>query len=223
VSDTPSILPLGEGAWTVTLGDRVDARIHRQVISLVERIVDAGLPDVVEIVPAYAAVTVFFDPGSTDAEDLRKALATLAARPTSHPAVHPSSNQPSSARLVTIPVRYDGPDLAGVSTETGLPRDEVIRRHSAPEYRVYLLGFAPGFAYLGNLDPSLVLPRRATPRTRVPAGAVAIAGAQTAVYPLATPGGWHLIGSTSLLMFDPAREPAALLAAGDRVRFEPLS
>jgi inhibitor of KinA len=218
VSGAPSILPLGEGAWTVTLGDRVDAAIHRQVIGLAGRIVDAELPGVVEIVPAYAAVTVFFDPGSADADDLRDTLTTLAAQPTNRPAV-----QPSSARLVTIPVRYDGPDLDAVSTETGLPRDEVIHRHSAPEYRVYLLGFAPGFAYLGDLDPALVLPRRATPRSRVPAGSVAIAGAQTAVYPLATPGGWHLIGSTSLLMFDPAREPAALLAAGDRVRFEPLS
>jgi KipI family sensor histidine kinase inhibitor len=217
VSGTPSILPLGEGAWTVTLGDRVDGAIHRQVIGLAGRIADAGVPGVIEIVPAYAAVTVFFDPGWADADALRETLAALAAQPTGRPAVQPSS------RLVTIPVRYDGPDLADVSTETGLPRDDVIRRHSAPEYRVYLLGFAPGFAYLGDLDPTLVLPRRGTPRTRVPAGSVAIAGAQTAVYPLATPGGWHLIGSTSLRMFDPAREPAALLAAGDRVRFEPLS
>ena len=218
MSGTPSILPLGEGAWTVTLGDRVDAAIHRQVIGLAGRIADAELPGVVEIVPAYAAVTVFFDPASAGADDLRKTLAALAAQPTNRAAV-----QPSTARSVTIPVRYDGPDLAAVARETGLSRDEVIRRHSAPEYQVYLLGFAPGFAYLGDLDPALVLPRRATPRTRVPAGSVAIAGAQTAVYPLATPGGWHLIGTTSLLMFDPAREPAAVLAAGDRVRFEPLA
>ncbi|HEV8198267.1 MAG TPA: 5-oxoprolinase subunit PxpB, partial [Gemmatimonadales bacterium] len=127
---------------------------------------------------------------------------------------------PSSSTLVTIPVRYDGPDLAYVARETGLTEREVIRLHAEPEYRVYLLGFAPGFAYLGDLDPALVLPRRSAPRLRVPAGAVAIGGAQTGVYPLATPGGWHLIGSTSLKMFDPAREPAALLRAGDRVRFQ---
>ena len=96
------------------------------------------------------------------------------------------------------------------------------RRHSGREYTVYLLGFAPGFAYLGDLDPALVLPRRPAPRTRVPAGSVAIAGSQTGVYPLTTPGGWHLIGSTTTRMFDPAREPAALLRAGDRVRFEPI-
>jgi KipI family sensor histidine kinase inhibitor len=223
VSGPPSILPLGEGAWTVTLGDRVDAAIHRQVIGLAGRIADAALSGVVEIVPAYAAVTVFFDPATVDAEALRSRLGGLAGEGSNQPAVQPSGDQPSSVRLVTIPVRYDGPDLEPVSTATGLSRDEVIRRHSAPEYRVYLLGFAPGFAYLGDLDPALVLPRRGTPRTRVPAGSVAIAGAQTGVYPLATPGGWHLIGSTSFLMFDPAREPAALLAAGDRVRFEALT
>ena len=97
----------------------------------------------------------------------------------------------------------------------------MIRRHTAPEYYVYVLGFAPGWAYLGDLDPALALPRRPTPRTRVPAGSVAIAGVQTGVYPLATPGGWHLIGNTSLRMFDPTRDPAALLRVGDRVRFEP--
>ena len=98
----------------------------------------------------------------------------------------------------------------------------MIRHHSEPDYLVYLLGFAPGFAYLGDLHPALVLPRRASPRTRVPAGSVAIAGGQTGVYPLTTPGGWHLLGSTSVSMFDPAREPAALLKAGDRVCFEPV-
>ena len=222
MSFTPSILPLGEGAWTVALGDRVDRALHREVIGLAQQIAAADLPGVLEIVPAYAAVTVFFDPGSAVADGLRDSLAALVGRSRDSDAILPTGEQPSRARLVTIPVRYDGPDLDAVSRDTGLSRDEVIGRHSAPEYRVYLLGFAPGFAYLGDLDPALFLPRRGTPRTRVPAGSVAMAGAQTAVYPLATPGGWHLIGSTSVLMFDPAREPAALLEPGDRVRFEPL-
>jgi KipI family sensor histidine kinase inhibitor len=222
MNQTPSILPLGEGAWTVTLGDRVDPAIHRQVIALAARIEEADVPGVIETVPAYATVTVFFDPATADADALRATLASL-ADPTHRPPVQALTHQPSDGRLVTVPVRYDGPDLDAVAQASGLPRDEVVRRHSTPEYRVYLLGFAPGFAYLGDLDPALVLPRRGTPRTRVPAGSVAIAGAQTAVYPLPTPGGWHLIGSTSLRMFDPARRPAALLAAGDRVRFEPLA
>lgn len=231
--DPGAILPLGEAAWTVLLGDRVDAAIHERVTALAAAIEAERLPGVLEIVPAYAAVTVFFDPIGTDAEGLRERLAALARErmpgrnafpPSSGPSGPPSPVHPAGARdgrpLLVIPVSYDGPDLDDVASRTGLSRDEVIRRHSAPEYRVYLLGFAPGFAYLGDLDPSLVLPRRSAPRTRIPAGSVAIAGEQTGVYPLATPGGWHLIGSTPLAMFDPAREPAVLLRVGDRVRFE---
>jgi KipI family sensor histidine kinase inhibitor len=123
---------------------------------------------------------------------------------------------------LVIPVVYDGADLAYVSQQTGLSRESVTRMHAEREYLVYMLGFVPGFAYLGDLHPALVIPRRASPRTRVPAGSVAIAGAQTAVYPLTTPGGWHLIGSTPLGLFDPERNPPALLAPGARVRFEPV-
>lgn len=215
-SPAPAIHPLGEAAWAVVLGDRVDAAIHARVTALARRLGHARLEGVIEIVPAYATVTVFFDPARS-ARDLEQRIAEVAAVPPG-PAVE--SGPPRSP--VVIPVRYDGPDLAEVAARTGLSREEVIERHSAPVYRVYLLGFAPGWAYLGDLDPKLILPRRAEPRTRVPAGSVAIAGAQTGVYPLATPGGWHLIGSTTLRMFDPARTPPALLNAGDRVRFQPI-
>jgi len=213
----PQVVPLGDAAWTVVLGESVDLELHRRVTVLAERIRTEAVAGVLEIVPAYAAVTFFFDPVTADPDALRERLLELAedGLPASALPV------PSSSTLVTIPVRYDGPDLAFVARETGLTEREVIRLHAEPEYRVYLLGFAPGFAYLGDLDSALVLPRRSAPRLRVPAGAVAIGGAQTGVYPLATPGGWHLIGSTSLKMFDPAREPAALLRAGDRVRFQP--
>jgi KipI family sensor histidine kinase inhibitor len=214
----PPVLPLGEAAWTVALGDTVDLALHRRVTDLAERIGAADFVGVIEIVPAYAAVTVFFDPLIADANALRETLAQLAATTSDIPSARPPDHPTD---LITIPVRYDGPDLAHVAKETGLSEAEVIRRHAEPEYRVYLLGFAPGFAYLGDLDPALVLPRRNAPRTQVPAGTVAIGGAQTGVYPLATPGGWHLIGTTSLKMFDPAREPAALLRVGDRVRFQP--
>jgi len=121
--------------------------------------------------------------------------------------------------LIEIPVRYDGPDLAEVAEWTGLTQDELIEKHCSRTYRAYMTGFAPGFTYLGDLDEALVLPRRTSPRVRVPAGSVAIAGAQTAVYPLVTPGGWHLIGTTSMAMFDPARDPPARVRAGDSVRF----
>lgn len=216
----PAVLPLGEAAWTVVLGDTVDRELHRRVTDLAGRIRAAELPQVVEIVPAYAAVTVFFDPLAGNADALRESLTQLAA---TIPVLPPSRppDFPSVGRLITIPVRYDGPDLAQVARDTGLSEGEVVRRHTEPEYLVYLLGFAPGWAYLGDLDPALVLPRRPSPRVRVPAGSVAIAGTQTGVYPLATPGGWHLIGSTTLTMFDPSREPPALLRVGDRVRFQP--
>jgi KipI family sensor histidine kinase inhibitor len=120
-----------------------------------------------------------------------------------------------------IPTRYDGPDLDEVARMSGLTTDEVVRLHSAAAYRVFFLGFMPGFAYCGVLDPRIVAPRLPSPRTRVPAGSVAVADGQTSVYPFASPGGWRLIGSTDLVMFDPAREPAALLRAGDVVRFVP--
>jgi KipI family sensor histidine kinase inhibitor len=129
-------------------------------------------------------------------------------------------------RLVTIPVRYggdDGPDLEDVARRTGLEPRQVIERHAGAVYEVRFLGFTPGFAYLGPLDPSLVCPRLDRPRRSVPAGSVAIAADQTAVYPASTPGGWRLIGRTEAVLFDAARDPMSLLSIGDRVRFEPLS
>jgi KipI family sensor histidine kinase inhibitor len=212
----PDVVPLGESAWTVVLGDRVDRAIHEWVLALAQAIGATVLPGIGDIVPGYATVTVFFTP-SANPELLRVVLLELAdaTRTVRPPAAGPSGRPP-----VVIPTRYDGPDLEEVAARTGLTREDVIRRHAGREYEVYLLGFAPGFAYLGELDPALALPRRSSPRTRVPAGSVAIAGAQTAVYPLATPGGWHLIGRTDLRLFDPRRDPPALLAPGDRVRFE---
>jgi KipI family sensor histidine kinase inhibitor len=199
----------------MVLGDSVDRETHRQVTELAGRIQAARIPGIIELVPAYAALTVFFE---GEGEAVRRSLAAVAEAGS----LRGAGGAAPTGALHTIPVTYAGPDLDDVALATGLSIAEVIRRHSSREYVVYLLGFAPGFAYLGDLDPSLVLPRRPAPRTRVPAGSVAIAGSQTGVYPLTTPGGWHLIGSTTTRMFDPAREPAALLRAGDRVRFEPI-
>jgi KipI family sensor histidine kinase inhibitor len=131
----------------------------------------------------------------------------------------------SDAQTLEIPVRYggrDGPDLEQVAASLGLSPQEVVRRHAAPSYRIFVLGFAPGFAYLGPLPPELRLPRRAEVRQRVPAGSVAIAGEQTAVYPFETPGGWHILGRTELVLWDPAADPPALLRPGGRVRFAPV-
>lgn len=207
-------VPLGDRALLLRFGEQVDAATHRQVTAAREAIAAAQPHGVLELVPAYTTLAAWFDPTKRRHMELAEELTALAegARPVSA----------SDARTWVIPVRYDGPDLAAVAQQTGLTTEDVIRRHAAPTYTVYLLGFVPGFGYLGDLDPSLVLPRRSSPRQRVPAGSVAIAGAQTAVYPLETPGGWHLIGRTELVMFDATRQPAALLTAGDRVRFEPI-
>jgi KipI family sensor histidine kinase inhibitor len=163
-------------------------------------------------VPAYTTLSVFYDAQRHDYGDVASTVSTLM-----HDLV---PDQRAAGRQVVIPVTYDGPDLAEVARRTGLTEAEVVTRHSGRVYDVYLVGFAPGWAYLGELDPSLVLPRRPAPRPRVPAGSVAIANAQTGVYPFAIPGGWHLIGRTDTVMFDPTRPSPALLEVGDRVRFE---
>jgi KipI family sensor histidine kinase inhibitor len=210
----PRVHPLGDGALTLTLGDSVGAETNARVHAAAFAIRRAAHPSVRDVVPAYAAVSVFYDPLHTD-------YAGIAARLLAAVELAEDFEAPAEGRTVEIPVRYDGPDLADVARATGLGEAEVVARHSSAEYRVYLLGFVPGFAYLGELDPALRLPRRESPRTRVPAGSVAIAGAQTAVYPLPTPGGWHLIGRTDAPMWDVRRDPPALLAVGDRVRFVP--
>lgn len=170
-------------------------------------------PHVLEVVPGMNNLTLVFDPLAADrdalAEQLRAAWDT-------------AGDAPAPDREVEIPVRYGGtygPDLDVVAAHTGLSAQEVIERHAQAEYVVFFLGFQPGFAYLGGLDHALHTPRRAEPRVEVPAGSVGIGGAQTGIYPAASPGGWQLIGRTTVSLFDPARTPPALLQPGDRVRF----
>lgn len=218
-SHLPSITPLGDAALLLTFGHAVDRALAARVRSAAERIRSAHHAGVTDVVPAYTTVAVYFDPAHTS---MRALTATLAGVCAENPGDVTGAEPAMTARMIEIPVWYDGADIGDVAVATGLSVREVIERHSAPSYYAYLLGFVPGFAYLGDLDPALVLPRRVNPRQRVPAGAVAIAGAQTAVYPLSTPGGWHLIGSTRAIMFDPSREPPTLIGAGDRVRFVPV-
>ncbi|MGA6167341.1 5-oxoprolinase subunit B family protein [Amycolatopsis magusensis] len=162
-----------------------------------------------EVVPAARTVLVRFDPGRTTFERL---VEQLSGRPPEPP---PSQ----CGDELVVPVRYDGEDLAEVASATGLTEAEVVERHTGAEYRVAFCGFAPGFGYLTGLDPLLHLPRRSSPRVRVPAGAVAVAGEYAAVYPHPSPGGWHLLGHTSLAVWDTEREPPNLLAPGTTVRF----
>ncbi len=173
----------------------------------------AGIMGVTDIVPSYAAVGVHYDPIMIGFADLVERIeATIAAD------AAPLGERSEGTRH-EIPVRYDGEDLEEVARRTQLTLDEVIAIHSEREYHVYVIGFVPGFAYLGPLDERLALPRRESPRKRVPAGSVAIADQQTGIYPSSTPGGWHLIGSTDVVLFDQRQQPPARLKAGDRVRF----
>lgn len=204
-------LLLHVGAKTPPIDDATNARVHR----LAARIRAAAPAWLRDLVPAYASLAVFFDPDAIDACDVERWLdarladddgATVAAAP----------------RCIDIPVVYGGDfgeDLDSAAAELGLSPATLAERHAAGLYTVAMIGFAPGFPYLSGLDPALALPRLATPRTRVPAGSVAIGGAQTGLYPRESPGGWRLIGRTPLRLFDPTRAAPSLLAPGDRVRF----
>ena len=211
----------GEAALLVILGDRVDAtvnaRVHRLAVALGSQAREEnGLQ---APVPAYASLLVPFDPLVIDEVAVREAIAV---------ALQPGEgvvSDPAVDAVAQVPVRYggeDGPDLAEVAARTGFSEADVVRLHAGVEYRVFCLGFVPGFPYLGLVPERLALPRRATPRLHVPAGSVAIAGRQTGIYPTDTPGGWHLIGRTDLTMWDPRRDPPPLLEPGSRVRFVPV-
>ncbi|WP_243766893.1 5-oxoprolinase subunit PxpB [Streptomyces sp. GC420] len=201
-------MPVGEHALLVeTVSGEAAGALHAE---LLRRRAAGTLPGVREIVPA--ARTVLLD-GLEDPGRLAEELSRWRVPPP----------RPRSAAVVEIPVRYDGPDLAVVADLWGVTAQEVARVHSAAEFRVAFCGFAPGFGYLTGLPERYAVPRRATPRTSVPAGSVALAGPYTGVYPRSSPGGWQLIGTTETVLWDQDREPAALLSPGTRVRFVPLS
>lgn len=211
MNDEPQITPLGDDALLVSFAQSATWATGMRVRAVADHIRDSRLAYVTDVVPAYTTLAVYYDGDAVTFEVIASAISDALRE-------NPAQTTVSS-QSVEIPVVYDGPDLAEVAGRSGLTVDDVIAKHCSRAYRVYLLGFAPGFAYLGDLDAALILPRRSVPRVRVPAGSVAIAGAQTAVYPLETPGGWHLIGTTSTVMFDARRDPPALLRAGDTVRF----
>jgi KipI family sensor histidine kinase inhibitor len=174
-------------------------------------IVTAAYDEVVEVVPGWQTVLVVFA-GPTDVKAVTKAIGGLEPAP-----------EVRKATTLVIEVRYDGPDLAEVATHAGMTSTEVVQRHTAPTYTVAFLGFQPGFPYLAGMDPSLRTPRKTTPRTSVPTGAVGIADDVTGIYPQSSPGGWQLIGHTDVVLFDASADPPALLAPGDRVRFVAVS
>ena len=214
---------LGDRALRITLGQHIDPAVNRQVHQLAGVLRASGLPGLEDLVPAYATLTVHYDPAAWSRDGLPPFAALEAA--VQHLWRGAAAGVLPAPRQIEIPVCYGGeagPDLAEVAQLCGLAQAEVIRRHTAPEYLVYLLGFAPGFSYLGGLDPTIAAPRRGTPRLKVPAGSVGIAGLQTGIYPMATPGGWQIIGRTPRLLFNPAQEDPCLLRPGDLLRFVPV-
>ncbi len=213
----PKFTPLGELGLIVTLDETPGAGGRDEIARLHAKLRAAPFPGFLEAVPGATSLTVYADPlrwGPAELEaELRRRLSDQS---------EPSASTP---RLHELPVCYEGngaPDLAWVARHSGLSEREVVELHAGAEYLIELIGFAPGFAYLSGLDPRLHLPRRAAPRVRVPAGAVALAGGRTGVYPFAMPGGWHIIGRTNAALFNPRRDPPSLLRGGDKVRFVPV-
>lgn len=204
--------PLGDTAVLAELGTKLDTALNARAIALAAALKKRR--DVRQAVAGHASVTVQFDPDQITHEAMAAAIKRLATK-------RPPLDEPG--RLHRIPVVYDGPDLYAVAMQLRLTTHQVIELHGRPIYRVFLVGFVPGWAYLGPLADELALPRRPVPRTQVPAGSVAIAGHQTGIYPLPSPGGWHLIGRTSVKLFLPDSDPPSLFRAGDRVRFFSVS
>ncbi len=214
----PRILHAGDSCVTVEFGSSISLEINGRVQELRRLLAERALPGVRELVPTYRSLSVFFDPAEVDVGKFIPVLESLAA----------STNEKAApgGKVVVVPVCYGGefgPDMANVAAHNGLSEDEVVRLHTEPDYYCYMLGFTPGFSYLGGMNEKIATPRLENPRTLIPAGSVGIAGSQTGIYPIDSPGGWQLIGRTPLKLFDPLREPPTLLDAGLWVRFESIS
>jgi inhibitor of KinA len=210
-------LVAGDRGLMVEFGDRIDPAINARVRSLDSSLRRRPVRGVIETIPTYRSLAVVYDPLETDFE-------TLLERVRSRVEQGVEATEPPS-RLVTVPACYggeQGPDIAFVAERGRMTVPQVIEIHSAAEYLVYMIGFTPGFPYLGGLDERLAAPRLEIPRKLVPAGSVGIAGNQTGIYPMESPGGWRLIARTPLRLFDPGRQNPVLLGSGDRVRFKPI-
>jgi inhibitor of KinA len=209
-------LSAGDRALVVEFGDRADRALSERVLRL-DAVIRANAPNgLVETVPTFRSLMVYYDPLVTGHTELEQAITSLLDR---------GDNPGAHTTLWRVPACYEGkyaPDLAEVAQLTRLTPAEVVTLHSSTRFHVYMLGFLPGFPYMGDLPEPLALPRRANPRVRVPAGSVSIATSLTAIYPYESPGGWHLIGATPIRLFDPERARPALFAPGDAVVFDPI-
>lgn len=216
MEQTPRILACGDSALSVEFGDSIDPHINGKVLALDERLRELRPAGILETVPTYRSLLVQFDPTSTDYESLAELL-THATRD-----LAPRS---TTGRRWRIPVVYGGEfgiDLEDVAERHGMTASQVIDLHASAVYRIYMIGFMPGFAYLGGLDPKLATPRRTQPRAKIPSSSIMIGGAQAAVTSIECPSGWHLLGRTPVRSYAPEREPIFLLEAGDEVVFQPI-
>jgi inhibitor of KinA len=214
----PRFATLSDRALVVHLGDRIDNSTFRSVRSLARQLEVKPPEGMIEYVPAFTTVTIYYDPLHTSEGELSSCISDLLS------GLDLYSEPPP--RVVEIPVCYGGefgPDLEFVASHAKLPPREVIELHSSADYLVHMIGFAPGFPYLGGMSAKIAAPRRSSPRLKVPAGSVGIAGEQTGIYPMETPGGWQLIGRMPLALFRPEQDPPSLLQAGDIVRFRPIT
>jgi KipI family sensor histidine kinase inhibitor len=208
----------GENALILYLGDETSPAVSARVQAAAQAIQQALGDHLIDLVPSYASVLIIYDPFVTDHLAVSKTVHRIIDQ------LRPA--QQDEGNTIVLPVYYSpesGEDLEALAQQAGLSTDDVIALHSACEYRVYAIGFAPGFAYLGEVDERIAAPRLRTPRQKVPRGAVAIADRQTAVYPAVSPGGWNLIGRCPIRMFDPEANPTMPVTVGDRVKFEPVS
>ncbi len=207
--------PMGDRSFLVELGEKISPDVNCRVQQLMRQLQDAQLQGVRELAPGYRSLLVVFDPLAIAPDHLKERITEIDA--------HPLAAGLTPAKQLTVPVFYGGeygPDLEAVAAQIGISTDEVVRLHTGTVYRVYMIGFTPGYPYLGELPAELAVPRRRTPRTRVPKGSVGIAQRQTGIYPVESPGGWQIIGWTPIELFDSGRPLPSLLEMGDRVKFE---
>lgn len=214
----PTISPVGDCAISIDFGQVIDPKINRHIRQTIERIQALQLDGIIELVPTYCALLVQYDAMLYSYADMCHIIEPIFSESV-------TDNDNEKVTVIEIPTVYGGefgPDLGFVASHNNLSEEEVIAIHSGTDYLVYMLGFIPGFTYLGGMDPRIATPRLSSPRTLIPAGSVGIAGEQTGTYPSDSPGGWQIIGRTPVTMYDMSKEQAALLSAGDYVRYVPI-
>ena len=215
--DKVRFLPAGDQSLLMEFGNEISPEINFKIRNTVKAIDDSQIDAIWELIPTYRSIQIFYDPLKIDYHALVASLDELVSSM--------ETGELDSLRIVEIPTVYGGefgPDIEFVAKNSGLDVDEVIRIHSSQDYLIYMLGFTPGFSYLGGMDERIATPRLESPRTKIPAGSTGIAGSQTGIYPIDSPGGWQLIGRTPLALYNPQDDPPVLLKAGDYVRFVPI-